>query len=158
MQLSPEARAALDRVVLKVQSGDLAPVVEISLLRARDGIPCDRWTLSNRVLAFFPTGTLDCRGFRQWQEVSRYVMAGAHAAYILAPITRPVTNPDTGEEQVVLLGFRSVAVFPVDVTDRKPPGRRRRPLLRDRPLVQYQAAAQVCRHYSCNLPLTEAVG
>lgn len=120
MQLSPEARAALDKVVRKFQSGDIAPVVEIALLRARDGIPSDRWALSNRVLAFFQTGTLDCRGFRQWQEAGRYVKASARAAYILAPMTRIVTDPGTGVEHVALLGFRSVAVFPVDVTDGKP--------------------------------------
>ena len=127
-------------------------------MRARDGIPCDRWRLSNRVLAFFQTGTLDCRGFRRWQEVGRYVMAGAHAAYILAPITRPVTNPDTGEEQVVLLGFRSVAVFPVDVTDRKPPGRRRRPCCATARWFRTRPPRRCARHDSCSLPVTEAVG
>lgn len=120
MQLSPEARTALDQVVRKFQSGDLAPIVDIARLRAKDGIPSDRWTLSNRVLAYFQTGTLDCRGFRQWQEAGRRVKAGARAAYILAPIMREVIDPDTGEVHTVLMGFRSVSVFPVDVTDGKP--------------------------------------
>ncbi len=120
MQLSPEARNALDAVVAKFRSGDLAPVVEIARLRAKDGIPSDRWTLSNRILAFFQTGTLDCRGFRQWQEAGRWVKTGARAAFILAPIIRVFADPDTGEERSVLMGFRSVAVFPVDATEGKP--------------------------------------
>jgi hypothetical protein len=111
MRLSDGAQAALDKVVEQFKSGDLSPIVEIARIqRNGDAIPSDRWTLSNRVLAYVQSGCMDCRGYRQWQEVGRHVKRGSRAVYILAPILVKVKNED-GEEVEVLKGFRSIPVF-----------------------------------------------
>ena len=112
MKLSDKAQEALDQVVERFRSGDLSPVVEIARIqRQGDPIPSEQWSLSNRILAYIQTGSLDCRGFKQWQKARRQVRKGEHAAYILAPCLVPVENKDTGEKRQILKGFRSVAVF-----------------------------------------------
>ena len=101
MRLSDKAQEALDKVVERFRSGDLSPIVEIARLqRVGDPIPSDRWSLSNRVLAFIQTGNLDCRGFKQWQQAGRHVRKGEQAAYILAPVLVPIEDPDTGESMI----------------------------------------------------------
>ncbi|MBN1660248.1 MAG: hypothetical protein JXA93_17755 [Anaerolineae bacterium] len=121
MKLSVKAQAALDQVVEQFKSGDLSPVVKIARIqRQGDGIPSDKWSLGNKVLIYIQTGTLDCRGFRQWQEAGRKVSKGARAAFILAPIMVPIKDADTGEARPVLKGFRSVAVFADHQTEGDP--------------------------------------
>jgi hypothetical protein len=120
MKLSDNAQAALDKVVQQFKNGDLSPIVEIARIQPQGGaMPSEKWTLSNRVLAYMQSGTLDCRGFRQWLDAGRHVKAGSHAAFILAPILIPYRDPDTGEERKLLHGFKAVAVFGVDDTEGK---------------------------------------
>jgi hypothetical protein len=112
MKLGPNAQAALEQVVEQFKTGDLSPIVKIARLqRNGDTVPSDRWSLSNRILAFVQTGSYDCRGYRQWQQVGRYVKRGSKAAFIFAPVLIPQEDPDTGEETPVLTGFKSVPVF-----------------------------------------------
>ena len=80
MKLSPKAQAALDRVVNTFKRGDLSPITEVVRLRLGSDAPASRWTFSNQVLAYAQTGELDCRGYRQWQQVGRQVKKGARAA------------------------------------------------------------------------------
>lgn len=110
MKLSDKAQAALDRVVEQFRTGDLSPVLQMARLQAQ-ALPCDRWSFSNRVLAYIQTGSLDCRGYRQWQQAGRQVKKGEQAAYILGPCLVPVEDEKTGEVTPVLKGFRSIAVF-----------------------------------------------
>ncbi len=71
--------------------------------------------------------TEDARGFRHWQEVSRYVKKGSRAFYIIAPLTRKITAEkpiDSGEtvreEKTVLAGFKGIPVFRIEDTDGAP--------------------------------------
>jgi hypothetical protein len=112
MRLSDKAQEALDKVVEQFQKGDLSPVVKIARIqRQGDPIPSERWSLCNRVLAYVQTGSLDCRGYRQWQHAGRHVRKGERAAFILAPCMVPVEDEKTGEAVPVLKGFRPIAVF-----------------------------------------------
>ena len=112
MKLSDKAQEALDQVVEQFKSGDLSPIVDLARIqRQGEPIPSEQWTLSNRVLALIQTGSMDCRGYRQWQKVNRHVRKGERAAYILAPLMLQVEDKDTGEQRQILRGFRSVAVF-----------------------------------------------
>lgn len=117
MKLSPKAQSALNKVVACFQGGDLSPLVEIVRLRREYDIPADKWTFSNQVLAYIQTGSLDCRGYKQWQQVGRHVMRGSKAAYILGPCTYKIEDSDTGEEKTVLTGFRGIPVFAYHDTD-----------------------------------------
>ena len=120
MKLSANAQATLDKVVERFRSGDLSPIVEIARLqRTGDPIPSDRWTLSNRVVAYCQTGSWDCRGFRQWQQVGRHVRRGAKASFIFGPVLVRHKDPETGEEVPVLVGFKTIAVFADHQTEGK---------------------------------------
>lgn len=116
MKLSPKAQTALDRVVNQFRQGDLAPLVQVARLRMSGDTPASRWTFSNQVLAYAQTGELDCRGYRQWQEAGRQVKKGARAAYILRPMTVAGTNAK-GEDERKVIGFATVAVFPLGATE-----------------------------------------
>jgi hypothetical protein len=121
MKLSARARAALVNVIAKFKAGDLSPVVEIARIKRQgDPIPGDRWSLSNRILAYIQTGSLDCRGYRQWQQTGRQVKKGAQSAYILGPCLVRVTDKETGEKRHELRGFGAIPVFAYHDTDGEP--------------------------------------
>lgn len=116
MKLSTKAETALTKVVEQFRQGDLSPLVKVVRLQLPANAPASQWTFSNRVLAYYQTGELDCRGYRQWQQVGRQVKKGARAAFILRPMT--VKNPDPdGEEERKVIGFTTVPVFPLGVTE-----------------------------------------
>jgi hypothetical protein len=69
-------------------------------------------------LVYFQTGEIDCRGFRQWEEVKRHVVKGAHAAYILGPIH--IKEKTDEAETIKLVGFKSIPVFPASMTEGDP--------------------------------------
>lgn len=71
----------------------------------------------------FLSGTADARGFRQWNDVNRYVKKGAKAIYILVPrIEKRKIETDDGddEEQEILRGFLAKPVFRVEDTEGDP--------------------------------------
>jgi antirestriction protein ArdC len=83
-------------------------------------ISSEKWSLSNRVLAYIQTRDLDCRGYKQWQKADRHIRKGERAAYILAPCLVTGKDEETGKETQVLRGFRAVAVFGLDQTNGEP--------------------------------------
>ncbi len=117
-RLSDKAAAALDRVVARFRDGDLSDIVTVAWIKRdpSDSLPASRWTLQNCILAYAQTGTLDCRGYRQWQAAGRQVQRGASAAYILGPCTY-TTETEDGEKVTRLRGFTSIPVFPVFATE-----------------------------------------
>lgn len=67
------------------------------------------------ILAQRPDATL-LAGFRQWQKRNRYVKKGSRSIRILAPMIKKVKE-ENGDEDVVLMGFKSVNIFDVKDTD-----------------------------------------
>lgn len=122
MKLSEKAQAALDQVVQQFQAGDLSPIVEVARITRDPEAPSTRWTFRNQVLAYAQTRTLDCRGYRQWQEVGRQVSKGSSAAFIFAPRMMTKEDEETGEKESRLIGFRPIAVFPYQSTEGDGPG------------------------------------
>ena len=116
---------SVDSLMSMFQSGEFPEKIALSIIRRHDGdtIPADEWSLGNRAL-MFAQGTSDARGYKQWQEVNRFVKKGGRAIYILAPLTRKITDKDkiTGEdeERIIITGFRTIPVFPYEVTDGEP--------------------------------------
>ena len=111
----------MNKLVERFETGDIAPLVKLSTIRltAQNSIPAERWSFSNQFLALIQTGEIDCRGFKQWQEVKRHVSTGATAAYILGPIIHK-TKTDEGEDKIILAGFKSIPVFPLGMTEGEP--------------------------------------
>jgi len=115
MRLSAKAKARMDEVVEQFKSGNLGPVVEIAKIKLPEDAPAAKWSFSNRTLAYIQTGSLDCRGYRQWQKVGRHVKKGARAAFIFIP--RLITVEEDGKEQRILTGFIARSVFAYEDTE-----------------------------------------
>lgn len=56
-------------------------------------------------------------GFTSWKKMGRFVKKGEKAIKIWAPNTRKVTDEETGEETVKVIGFRLENVFDIAQTD-----------------------------------------
>jgi hypothetical protein len=107
-----EVQAVLQDIVTKFQNGDIPDCVAYATFPIPD-IPAKKWSFLNRTIMFM-SGTMDARGFRQWQQAGRFVRKGSRCFYILAPmIVRK-------NEEEVVKGFKSVAVFRAEDTDGQP--------------------------------------
>jgi hypothetical protein len=120
-QLSDKAQASLNKVISAFERGDLSPVTSVIKIRRHkdDKTPSHAWSFGNQIMAFIQAdGELDCRGFRQWEEVGRNVKKGASAVYILAPLTFNVDDAksESGKKMIVK-GFRTIPVFPLTMTE-----------------------------------------
>ena len=122
-KLSTKARASLDKVIQKFQTGDLSSLVHVARTSLAADAPANRWSFCNRVIAFVQTGELDCRGYRQWQRIGRHVKQGSQAAYILRPWTIKKTREVDGEmeEYLLCIGFSTIPVFPASATEGEMP-------------------------------------
>jgi antirestriction protein ArdC len=94
------------------------PLAQVFIHR-KDNVPCRAWSWRNQLLVALQ-GHKDARGFRQWEEVGRWVKKGERAFYILAPLSKKVEDEKTGEEKTVIYGFKGSAVFGHEQTDGRP--------------------------------------
>jgi antirestriction protein ArdC len=115
----PPVLAYWAKVIEKFQAGDLSPITPAVTFELGPEAPARLWSLGNKVLAFAQTGTLDCRGYRQWQAAGRQVKKGSHSAYILSPVTVK-KEKDAGEEYRQCIGFKATPVFSIAGTDGDP--------------------------------------
>ncbi|WP_435549739.1 ArdC-like ssDNA-binding domain-containing protein [Desulfobacterium sp. N47] len=111
--MNTKVKEVLTSVLERFREGNVPEAVAYSLYPTPD-IPSAKWSLINRMLMFFG-GTTDARGYRQWQQVNRYVKKGSNALYILVPLIKKVE--DSGEEKQTLYGFGCKPVFRVEDTD-----------------------------------------
>lgn len=102
------------------ENGSFPPAAARTVIArvAGDERPCNKWSFLNQLIMLL-SGTDDARGYRQWQEVNRYVAKGVKAIYILVPLTRKtmivVTDKDSGERaeetRYQIKGFKLAPVF-----------------------------------------------
>ena len=119
-RISEKAQAALDAVIGKFETGDLSQVLQIARIKrqAGDGKPSNTWTISNLILAYLTTaGSIDCRGYNQWQKVNRQVQKGQSSGYIFVPLFRTVADDDSDDGRKILTGFKAVPVFGLEQTE-----------------------------------------
>ncbi len=119
MKLSDKAQTSINKVIEKFQKGDLSPIREVMSICLDRSAPAYKWSLSNKILAFVQAEELDCRGFRQWEEVGRHVKRGSSAVYILRPTIIKKITVTNGKEEAELscIGFSSIPVFAASDTD-----------------------------------------
>ena len=93
--------------------------------------PIDGWSFGNQMIClggylnehpeadpYEAMDTLDCRGFRQWEQVERHVTKGEHAyTFIFNPLTKKVTDKSTGDENYIVSGFKTTPVFTFEQTN-----------------------------------------
>ncbi len=116
--MNEKVKEALKSILQRFENSDLPEVIALSTFPIPN-IPAARWSLLNRMLMFI-AGTSDARGFRQWQEVRRYVTKGAKAFAILAPRFIKKQAEDEEGEKIRLAGFLSIPVFRVEDTEGEP--------------------------------------
>jgi hypothetical protein len=113
------ADSELEKVVRLFSSRQLPDLCARALINAPEK-PSSKWSFGNQLLMLL-TGTADARGFRQWNEVGRFVVKGAKASWILGPVVKKVrVEPGILDEHAaqkdtifkeVLVGFRTIPVF-----------------------------------------------
>lgn len=123
-KISPKAQRSLDKVVQKFQSGDLSEIVKVARITRDpdDDCPMAHWSLGNIIWAYLQSGSLDCRGYKQWLTVGRPVQKGTSAAYIRVPCTTFLKKDgkfvlENGEKVVSGQYFKWVAVHPLEHTE-----------------------------------------
>ena len=83
--LSRERVSAIANDILSAfESGELPKALANLFIHRKVDVPSRAWTWTNRLVAI-RHGHVYTAGFRQWQEVGRYVKKGEHAFHILAP-------------------------------------------------------------------------
>ena len=117
-----KVKTELNRLVDLFKTEDL-PATFASAFIMNGNKPSAKWSFNNKLIMLM-NGTGDARGYRQWNDVKRYVKQGTHGFYILAPryVQRKVTDEETGKESLekFLAGFLAVPVHPYENTDGEP--------------------------------------
>ena len=113
--MTPKVKEVLNQVIEKFESGDIPEAVAYSMFPVPD-LPSAKWSLLNRTLVFL-SGSMDARGFRQWNRANRFVKKGTTAIYILVPYFKK-DEEDEGQQR--LMGFGASPVFRVEDTDGEP--------------------------------------
>ena len=113
--MNDNVKQVLNVIVEKFKSGEIPEAVALASFPIPN-IPSSRWSFTNRTLMFV-FGTGDARGYRQWQEVNRWVKKGAKAIYIFIPCIKKEVDEETGEEKEFLKYFKSSPVYRYEDTD-----------------------------------------
>ena len=119
-----QVKDVCSKLLKMFEEGSFPPAAARTVIAriAGDDRPSTSWSFTNQMLMFL-SETDDCRGYRQWQQVNRWVRKGAKAIYILVPLTRKtkmVTNNDGEEKEetrVTISGFKLAPVFRYEDTD-----------------------------------------
>ena len=67
--MNDKVKSVLDAVLEKFKTGDIPEAITISMFPFPN-LPSSNWSMLNRT-AMFISGTMDARGFRQWQKGGR---------------------------------------------------------------------------------------
>ena len=118
MSSSEKAKTILEKFVQSAKDGTLPKKIS-EVTHPSIDVPSNKWSINNRLAMAFQ-GTLDARGFCQWNEEDRGVKKGSHAIYILAPMVRSINDEGSGEKKQIVTGFRCIPVFRVEDTQGKP--------------------------------------
>jgi len=119
-----QVKDAMDMLLMMFNENNLEKVARAVFTGTE--IPSDHWSFLNRILMYL-NNTEDARGFRQWQEVGRFVKKGSKAFYIFAPMFKMFKEEKvlkSGEierqEKQILTGFKGVPVFRFEDTEGAP--------------------------------------
>jgi hypothetical protein len=110
----PKVKEVLNTLLVEFKEGNIPEKIAYTIFPIIN-IPSSKWSLLNHLVMFIHE-TEDARGFRQWQEVTRYVKKGAKSFHILVPCLRKEKDEKTKEEVSRLAGFTTANVFRVEDT------------------------------------------
>ena len=119
MKFYGKAEKVANEVLSAFEQGAVPAALAQVFIHRKDNRPVNSWSWSNQMLVAL-YGHSDARGYKQWQEVDRYVKKGEKAFHILIPcIKKTETENERGEtvEDARLYGFKSAAVFGYEQTE-----------------------------------------
>ena len=113
-----------------LNSDNISGFLEKKLFKFPDTVPCTKWSMLNQ-FRMFMLNSMDCRGFKQWQEIGRHVKAGSKSAKILVPIFKEFPKTDDSGKSVngpdgkpvknrYIAYFKEIPVFKAEDTDGEP--------------------------------------
>jgi hypothetical protein len=115
--------AVANDILAAFESEELPKALAKLFIHREVDVPSRAWTWTNRLIAV-RHGHVYAAGFRQWQEVGRYVKKGEHAFHILAPRVAKAKEDDEvrgiKEGDPLTLGFLAVPVFGYLQTEGEP--------------------------------------
>jgi hypothetical protein len=114
--MNDKVKQVLNVILDKFKSGDIPDAVAISMYPIPE-IPSAKWSLMNRTLMFL-SGTMDGRGYKQWQQVDRFVKKGSKAFHILVPFIKKHKDEQDVDKEF-LIGFGCRPIFRKEDTDGK---------------------------------------
>ena len=103
-----------DKIVKAFEAGNVPKALAQTFITC-GGRHCDGYSWTNQMLVALG-GYSDAMGFKQWLKVGRCVKKGEKATHILAPCTRKIDDPKTGEPRTIVTGFRVAVVFGLEQT------------------------------------------
>ena len=112
--MNEKVKSVLNSVLERFETGDIPEAIAYSMFPFPE-VPSARWSLLNRTLMFL-SGTMDARGYRQWQHANRYIKKGSKSLYIIVPYLK-VIKDELEERKYTLKGFGVKAVFRVEDTE-----------------------------------------
>jgi len=115
--MTENVQKTLNEIVAAFENDDIPEAVAYSMFPCGDA-PSLKWSFRNKILMFLAR-TGDGRGFQQWKHVNRHVVKGAHAFYILVPLTKKVKDAD-GEDKTIVYGYKTTPVFRYEDTEGEP--------------------------------------
>ena len=132
-----DVKTASEKMLEMFRSQDFGPQLALTIIKRRDddptnALPCNKWSIGNRMLMYFLGKTDSASTFLQWKNLNRRVVKNAKSFCIFSPITcKSKKKKDDGSEEdvVIVKGFRPVPVFRIedtigvnlDVPDYRPP-------------------------------------
>ena len=114
--MNERVQPVLQGIISKFESGDIPVAITMAMFPFCN-VPSEHWSLCNRLLMVV-AGTMDARGYRQWQSVDRFVKKGCKSIHILVPFIKNIE--DEGQNKAILKGFGLKPVFRVEDTDGEP--------------------------------------
>lgn len=110
----PKVQEVLNTLLVEFKEGNIPEKIAYTIFPIIN-IPSAKWSLLNHLVMCI-NKTEDARGFRQWQEVQRYVKKGSKSFQILVPYFKKEKDEKTQEDISRLVGFSTGNVFRVEDT------------------------------------------
>ncbi len=117
MKYYGKAENVATAIIKAFETGSISSALAQVFIHRNDNVPCRAWSWTNQMITALIGVTSDARGYKQWQKVERHVKKGGKSFSILGPCMAKVEDKKTGEKKSVLVGFRSIAVFPLEQTE-----------------------------------------
>lgn len=111
-------QSVLANILEQFKQGTIPQAIQYSMFPIPN-IPSSHWSLLNKLIMYYHQ-TSDARGYRQWQQVNRYVLKGKTSFDIIVPFFKKEPIADGQEEMPILKGFCCGAVFRLEDTAGEP--------------------------------------